>query len=312
MIARPLLRPADIEAERAIIHQEIDEWHSSPAGESLCRMPSLLWAGHPLGHDQLGSAETLQSMNPALLQQAHQQGYARSRCVLLVCGDLDRAAVHDEVAAVAEHLSDAALSQRRAPATYGPLPAWNSGQRTIQPIKHDDSIAYLLFPIPPLAESTDKFVFWSALEYLITAGDLGSPLHRIIREESQLAYSPELVCSIAPDGGYWGLAAQTNSANPQRLLDTFWHVIESSELRSPDWYEFVTDTIRGEFDMHDPSPGQFTQVAAERLTSYGCVWSDDELRTRLLGVGREALIEYLDRLSPEQSHAVIFQGCGAR
>jgi predicted Zn-dependent peptidase len=312
MIAQPLLRPADIEAERAIIHQEIDEWYSSPSGESLCRLPALLWPDHPLGHDQLGSAETLQSMNPSMLRHAHQHGYARSRCVLFVSGDLDSGEVLAEVAKAVQHLSDAALAQRRAPASYGALPAWKCGQQTIQPTKHDDSIVYLLFPIPPLSESEDQFVFWSALEYLITAGDLGSPLHRVIREESQLAYSPEFVSATTPDGGYWGLAAQTNSDNPQRLLDTFWHVIGNLELRSADWYEFVTDTIRGEFDMHDPSPGEFTEEAAERLTSYGCVWSDDELRARLLSVKREALVEFLNQVSPDQSHSLIFQGRAAR
>ena len=64
--------------------------------------------------------------------------------------------------------------------------------------------------------------------------------------------------------------------------------------------------------MHDPSPGDFTEEAAERLTSYACVWSDEELRERLLGVGRDVLVGFLDQLSPEQSHSLIFQGRGAR
>jgi predicted Zn-dependent peptidase len=311
MIAQPLLRSQDIEAEREIIHQEIDQWHSSPSGESLCFLPSLLWPGHPLGHDQLGSPETLQSMNPSLLRRAHEQGYARCRCVLFVAGDLDRAEVLDEVSQAIEHLSQASLSRRHAPVSYGPLPPWNRGKCTIQPTRHADSIVYLLFPIPPMSESVDQFVFWSALEELITAGDLGSPLHRIIREESQLAYSPDFVCTTSADGGYWGLAAQTNCNNPRRIIDTFWDVLQSAELRSVDWYDFVTDTIRGGFDMHDPSPDEFTHEAAERLASYGCVWSDVELRKRLLDVKRHELAAFLDQLSPDDSHALIFQGRGA-
>ena len=54
MMARPLMRTSDIEAEREIILQEIDEWHSAPYSQSMCQLPEILWPGHPLGHDQLG------------------------------------------------------------------------------------------------------------------------------------------------------------------------------------------------------------------------------------------------------------------
>jgi predicted Zn-dependent peptidase len=143
---------------------------------------------------------------------------------------------------------------------------------------------------------------------MITAGDLGSPLHRIVREDSRLAYSPGLISSVGPDGGYWGLEAQTNIANPQEVIDGFWQVLRSPDVRSVDWFEFVQDTIRGEFDMHDPSPGDFTEEAAGRLTGYGEVWSDQELRRRLLSVSQETVVEFLDALSPENGHALIFQG----
>ena len=308
MIAQPLLRPEDIEAEREIIQQEIDEWHSSPHGLSLCLLPTLLWPGHPLGHDQLGTRQTLQSMNTSLLQTAHSHGYARSRCVLFVSGDLEPGEVMDEVGRAIEDLSDAAIQERRSPASYGDLPAWKAGTRTVQPTTHDDSALYLLFPISAADATADRLVVWTVLDYLITAGDLGSPLNRIVREESQLAYSPEFVCDAHPDGGYWGLAAQTSNDTPDILLDTFYRVLHSDELRSQEWFEFVTDSIRGAFDMHDPSPGGFTDIGANRLTEYGCVWSDEEMRKRMLAVSHSQLIEFLEQTTRDTAHEIVFQG----
>jgi len=308
MIAQPLLRPEDIEAEREIIQQEIDEWHSSPYGESLCALPSVLWPGHPLGHDQLGSRETLESMNPSLLRKAHRQGYARSRCVLFIAGDLQAEEVIDQVARATENLSSHDLPPRTSPASYGPLTDWKRGQRTVYPTRHEDSAIYLLFPIPPLAQTEDHCRLWSGLDYLITAGDLGSPLNRIVREQSQLAYSPEFTMMTVPDGGYWGLVAQASCEDPERIVDTFWNVIRSETLRSPDWYEFVTDNIRGQFDMHDPSPGEYTEIAASYLTARGHVWSDEEMRSRLLATTQPELVEYLEALTPDDAHTIIFQG----
>ena len=308
MIAQPLLRADDIEAEREIIGQEIDEWFSSPYGEALCTLPHLLWPGHPLGHDQLGSPETLQSMTPDMLRVAHQRGYAQSRCVLFVAGDLDAKEVVDTVATCTENLSNANLSERRRPAEYGLLPAWQNGRSTVHPTKHDDSAIFLLFPIAANETRGDKIVFWDCLEYLITAGDLGSPLDRIVREDSRLAYSPDFTSCITRDGGYWGLQAQSNCTDWQEVIDGFWKVLRSEELRSAAWFQFVQDTIRGEYDMQVPNPGSFTQEAAEQLTGYGEVWAERVERERMLAVTREDLNDFLSSLSRDDSHAIIFQG----
>jgi len=309
MMGEPLLRGEDIEAEREVIRQELDEWHSSPEGESLCRLPGLIWPSHPLGHDQLGTKESLSKMNTNLLHDAHGLGYSRSRCVLFVAGDVDHVELQDHVARSAACIPDTSISSRRVPCHYEALPDWNGGQKTTVETRHEDAIVYLLFPVPPMDRSADQFVRWDLLEYLITAGDLGSPLYRLVREQSQLAYSPEFTCTVYPDGGYWGLVAQT-SESPELVLDTFWKVLRSPEIRSPSWYEFVADGIRGEIAMHDPCPDDFTEAAAERLISHGEVWSDREYELRLLDISQKEMNAFLDALSPDDARALVFSGTG--
>ncbi len=308
MIAQPLLRDADVEAERDIIQQEIDEWHSSPYGEALCRLPGILFPGHPLGHDQLGSHESLDSMQPQTLRMAHSLGYDRSRCVLFVCGDLERQEVLDAVAAATENLPSSQAAERRGPISYGALPDWKGGRVTTVPTRHEDSAVFLLFPVASHEWAPERLAFLTVLEYLVTSGDLGSPLHHVVREKSLLAYSPEMISSITVDGGFWGLNAQSNCADPQQVVERFWEVLKSDELRSKPWQEFVLDTIRGEFDMRVPSPSDYTEEAAGRLTGYGAVWSDDEMQRRLLAVSGQDVAAYLDSLRPDDSHAIIFQG----
>lgn len=309
MIARPLLRPTDVEAEREVIRQEIDEWHSSPYGEALCKLPSLLWPGHPLGHDQLGTTETLMAMGTDQLHRAHQQGYARSRCVLFLAGNIGDAELQDQVARCAERLPDTQLTERRKSVVHGHLPTWCGGRQTVLETRHEDSAVLLLFPVPSLAEAGDSFLRWEMLEYLITAGDLGSPLNQLVREESQLAYSPDFLSSLNPDGGYWGLTAQT-STNPEFVVETFWKVLKSQQLRSQDWFEYVQDSIRGEFEMHDPCSGDFAECASERLITNGIVWSDAEYQSRLLALTRAQMNDFLDSVTEDLAHAIVFQGKG--
>ena len=90
MIGRPLLRTGDIEAEREIIFQEIAEWHSASYSHSLCRLPEILWPGHPLGHDQLGTPEGLSAISAEQLRRAHELGYSRNRSALFIAGDIER------------------------------------------------------------------------------------------------------------------------------------------------------------------------------------------------------------------------------
>ena len=307
MMGRPLLRTEDIEAEREIILQEIDEWHSAPYTHSLCQLPSVLWPGHPLGHDQLGTKESLLAMDPSTLRNAHAIGYSRNRSALFVAGDIDPEHLIDVIGPYLERLPDTPLSPRPTAASHGDLPRWNAGQTTVVDSPHEDSVVYLLFPVPPLSDGVDQLLQWDFLSDVFEAGELGSPLNRLIREDSQLAYSPEFISTTHPDGGYAGLVAQT-SADPQRVLDAFWKLIRSDELRSGRWLEYVRDTIRGSIEMHDPDAGEYTEEASASLIHYGKCFSDDEYSSIMLGYRDEQVGHWLDRLTESESHAVVFQG----
>lgn len=309
MVGRPLLRLEDIEAERDVILQEMSEWHSDPYDHSQCQLPGMLWPGHPLGHDQLGTESSLNAIDAGQLRQAHQQGYSRERCVLFLAGDIDRAQIMDVVGSCLERLPDTPLSCRRRPATYGSLPDWRSGEVTTIDTRYEDSVAYLLFPIPPLAEGIESHLQWDFLQDVFSAGELGSPLSRMVREDQQLAYSADFTSTVYPDGGYAGLVAQT-SVEPQRVLDAFWRMIRDPEIRSADWLEYVRDTIRGAIEMHDPDSSEYTEEGASSLIDYGRCLSDDEYSTAMLGYTDQQVSDWLDQLEPDGARAIIFRGRG--
>lgn len=307
MIGRPLLRTEDIEAEREIIFQEIAEWHSASYSHSLCRLPEILWPGHPLGHDQLGTPDGLKAIDASQLKRAHELGYARNRSALFIAGDIERSQLEDVVAECIERLPDTDLQPRESPASYGVLPDWKAGETTIVESKHSDSVVYLLFPVPALGVGVERHLEWDFLDEVFSAGELGSPLNRLVREDSQLAYSPEFIGTAYRDGGYAGLVAETN-ADPERVVDAFWELIRGDELRSAEWLDYVRDTIRGSIEMHDPDASEYTEEAASTLIHYGRCISDAEYSRKMLGYTNDDVAEWLERLTPEAARVVVFKG----
>lgn len=307
MVAKPLLRLEDIEAEREVILHEIDEWHSAPYSHSLCQLPSVLWPGHPLGHDQLGTADSLNSIDPTRLRHAHEVGYSRNRCALFIAGDIERAQLLDVVAECIDRVPNRPLTRRTRPASYGSLPAWLAGKTTTIETTHEDSVVYLLFPLPSLADGHAPLVEWDFLAHVFSAGELGSPLSRLVRENSQLAYSPDFTSNSHPDGGYAGLVAQTNVA-PQRVVDAFWELIRSPEIRSSEWLDYVRDTIRGAIEMHDPDASDYVEEGSASLIHYGQCMTDEQYAAAMLGYSDEQVASWLECLDPSQAHTIVFQG----
>ena len=304
MIARPLLRIEDIEAEREVILQEIDEWHSAPSSHATCRLPSVLWPGHPLGHDQLGSEASLRAIDPSRLRQAHELGYSRNRASLFVAGDIKRNELLDVISPFCERIPDRNLSPRDRPASYGKLPKWQAGKTTAIETSFEDSVVYLLFPLVP---AMDQLLRWDFMGEVFSGGALGSPLNRLVREDSHLAYSPDFTGAMHADGGFVGFVAQTSN-EPQRVLDAFWKLIQSPDVRTRDWLDYVRDTIRGSIEMHDPNAGEYTSEGSTSLIYYGEMIPDAKYAETMLGYGDDEIIDWLDQLQPDQAHAVIFRG----
>jgi predicted Zn-dependent peptidase len=226
---------------------------------------------------------------------------------LFVAGDIDRSQLIDVVGQCFERVPSTPLSPRQRPASYGPLPTWKAGQTTEIETNHEDSVVYLLFPLPGYADGhVNDLIEWDFIDEVFSAGELGSPLNRLVRENSQLAYSPGFVSNSYPDGGYAGLVAQT-SVEPERVIDAFWKLIRGNEIRDPVWIEYVRDTIRGAIEMHDPDAGVYTEEGSASLVNYGRVLSDDEFAGAMLGYRDEQVHEWLEKLHPDQAHAVIFK-----
>lgn len=80
---------ADIDKEVEVICDEIESYNDSPAELIFDDFENAIFAGHPLGHNILGSADTLRTYTTADALRFTQRYYRPENTVFFVYGDVD-------------------------------------------------------------------------------------------------------------------------------------------------------------------------------------------------------------------------------
>jgi predicted Zn-dependent peptidase len=85
----PRLAEADFEMEKEVIINEIARSEDQPYNLAFRRMMQTYFATHPLGHDVLGSRESIRDMRVEQMRQYWEQRYAANNLILALAGNFD-------------------------------------------------------------------------------------------------------------------------------------------------------------------------------------------------------------------------------
>lgn len=88
---------AQWEQERGAIKQEVSRDLSSPIYKFVSRLNKAMFAGTPYEYDALGSKETFDKTDSALLRKFYEAWYAPNNAILVITGDVDPAATTKKV-----------------------------------------------------------------------------------------------------------------------------------------------------------------------------------------------------------------------
>ncbi len=305
--SRPLMTEESIEAERKIIFEEIRKKNSQLAGSVFYQLPRLLWPGHPLGHSVLGSLESLSKLDAATLRKAHEHGYAASRAVLFASGN-DKA-VHDALEKVSAVIPQTKLSERRAPAQYGALPAWQGG--TTEEIATDfpSSLVLTLFPTPKISSPKEQAI-WDMAGSMLSYGGMASPLSQIVRVKHQLAYDTDTFGLDYPDGGFSGIEIETSAEKIPQAHQALAEVFADPRIRSQERFEEILTGYQYSRRMRPIDPGDYNVSAYRSLLNFGQVMSDAEIEEMYQSITLKDVVAALDRCTPNLARTIIFKGNG--
>jgi len=204
MILHPLFAPHDIETEKGPVLEEIKMYEDAPMRDISSVFESLLFDGHSLAHDQLGSAENVRNFSHSKLRSFYERHYHPDNLVLAISGNFDEKLAEEEVREAFGHFAKKKADHRRK--------RFSKSQkipRVLLKYKKTDQTNFSLgFRALPTGHR-DEY----ALDVLnvILGGNDSSRLYETVREKEGLAYYVYSYVGDYEDAGY--LTIQTGVGN---------------------------------------------------------------------------------------------------
>jgi predicted Zn-dependent peptidase len=216
MVTGSLLEPNEVEAERAVILEEIAMTDDDPSDTAHEAFGWQLYGDTPLGRPILGTAESINAITREQIAEHYAARYGPENLVVAAAGRLD----HDEVVELTRRSFQAVLRNRvlpepaRLPGPAGPEVGAGTGVRLIsRPIEQ----ANLVLGCAGMSR-TDEGRFALGVLNAALGGGMSSRLFQEIREKRGLAYSVYSFNSQHADTGMWGIYAGCLPAKADEVL----------------------------------------------------------------------------------------------
>jgi predicted Zn-dependent peptidase len=285
----PALRPDDIEAERAVILDEILMHADEPADLASERWQSALFPDHPLGRDTLGSASSVQRTSRDDIAAFFAQYYRPANMVVSVAGDC----THEAVAVELEGRF-AGLRGGEAPARSAPGP----DVVPLDVVHRATEQAHLVYGARSVSRFDERR--WSlAVLNQVLGGGLSSRLFQKVREQRGLAYSVWSERAAYQDAG--SLAVVVGTA-PEHVGEVLRIVNEELELLATDGVTerelaVAKGNLRAEMLLSGEDSGaRMSRIGASMLL-HGEVLAVDEIVARIEAVDRPHVLDVAAQLA---------------
>lgn len=181
MLLNAKFDPSDIDKERGVVIEEIKMNHDAPSQRVGMLMDELLWPGHPLGRDIIGTPESIKGMTRDMMLDYIADLYQPGNTVLALAGNIDH---HEMVADATRALGN--WQGRKTRPKF--LPYKDRPARRVKIEKRDTEQVQLCLGLPGLS-LLDPRRFQLDLLNVILGEGMSSRLFVEIRDKLGLAYS---------------------------------------------------------------------------------------------------------------------------
>ncbi|HUJ04683.1 MAG TPA: pitrilysin family protein [Streptosporangiaceae bacterium] len=216
MVTGSLLDESEVEAERAVILEEIAMTDDDPSDTAHEAFGWQLFGDTPLGRPILGTAESINAISRDQIAEHYAARYSPENLVVAAAGRLD----HDQVVEIVGRCFEKALTEQavpappRLPGPAGPDVGAGTGVRLLaRPIEQ----ANLVLGCTGLRRTDDRRFALGVLNAAL-GGGMSSRLFQEIREKRGLAYSVYSFNAQHSDVGVWGVYAGCLPAKADEVL----------------------------------------------------------------------------------------------
>ena len=189
---------AEIDKEVEVICDEIESYNDSPAELIYDEFENLVFKGHPLGHNILGSADRVRSFATADAMRFTQQYYRPDNAIFFVYGNIDFKRLVKTLEKLTPKQQQESVVDEALVVANGRLP-----ELTI--LNHDTHQAHVMIGNRAYSATHPLRIPLYLLNNMLGGPGMNARLNIILRERRGLVYSVESSMVCYGDTGLWAV-----------------------------------------------------------------------------------------------------------
>lgn len=189
---------AEIDKEVEVICDEIESYNDSPAELIYDEFENLVFKGHPLGHNILGSADRVRSFATADAMRFTQQYYRPDNAIFFVYGNIDFKRLVKTLEKLTPKQQQERVVDEALVVANGRLP-----ELTI--LNHDTHQAHVMIGNRAYSATHPLRIPLYLLNNMLGGPGMNARLNVILRERRGLVYSVESSMVCYGDTGLWSV-----------------------------------------------------------------------------------------------------------
>lgn len=294
----------EVEKEQEVVCDEIESYEDSPSDLIFDDFENILFAGHPLGHNILGTADQVRSYRQEDAQRFARRYYRPDHCVLFVSGQIG---MKQLTSIVGERLSSSAGE--------------TTEQSTCPNFKNDLSPApiirlrgthqaHVMLGTRTFPDSDPRRWTLFLLNNILGGPGMNSRLNLSLRERRALVYTIESQMVCYSDTGLWSVYFGCDPADVKRCLRLVRseldrlrrHPLTITQLRN------AKRQLRGQLIIGTENREQFVLDCAKNCLHLGRPLSLEEVLDHVEAVTPDAVQRLADELfQPERLITLIYR-----
>ncbi|MBN1169211.1 insulinase family protein [Candidatus Woesebacteria bacterium] len=245
MLLRPLLKQSDIDREKGVIVEEIGMYEDMPMKHVWDLFEQLIFKGHSLGRDIIGTRETVKSLTKDDFKKYIDKHYYTTDMLVTVAGGVKES----ETEKLTEKYFGEAKNKNKVP-----IKRYDKKQSKprimVYPKEIEQAHLVLGFPADKLGQ---KERYADAVLNSVLSGGMSSRLFTEVREKRGLAYAVKASFDRYADTGYFALYAGVDPQKSEKaikvILDQLYGLASKKYKISKKEFTKAKEYMKGHFAL---------------------------------------------------------------
>ena len=299
IVFQSTLPEKELDKEKDVIMDEIHSYLDSPSEAIFDDFEELIYKGHPIGSNILGTKETLENFNSKVAKDYIKEHYNTDEIIVSSVGNID----FNKLIKIAEkHLAHIPTNLRK-----GTRLEINEYKIRELRVKKDIVQAHCILGNRAYSAHNPKARTLILLSNLLGGPGMNSRLNLGIREKYGFTYTIESNYTTYCDTGLWSIYFGTEPQSVQKTLKLIFK--ELKKLREvklgPQQLQKAKQQLIGQLAIAQENNCNLMQTIAKSYQAFGDVESVEEAKNKILAITAEELQEVAQEIFDEKLLSTI-------